>query len=164
MTLDVINDFRDILEDNINNINKDNFSEDSTVTFFQNLLSINYLYNYKESYNFSSDIFAYNIILTNENYFKIKNYIKEFYESQPHEKDIPWVFNEQKFREYYSELVTYIFDSRSIEDGLRYIINNLEQENGEFGLVLNNLAHTLIYGSEGYPPLFRVSDEFKQLI
>lgn len=166
VTLDVLNDFRSILEDNMRNIKNNHFSEDSSVMFFQFLLTINYLYNDKESYNFASDVFKYYDILTNENYYKIKNYIKgfksQFLKGEFDDKER--LFNDKKFSEYFVELAVYIFDSKSIEDGLRYILNNLEYENGEFGLILNNLAHNLIYGSDGYPPLFGVSDEFKQWI
>ena len=87
MNLEVLKDFRDILQDNIKNMDKGHLSEDSSISFFQSLLSINYLYKNKESYNFASDVFKYNEILTKENYFKIKNYIKGLFEAQFPEKE-----------------------------------------------------------------------------
>ena len=160
VTLEVLEYLRDVLEDNIKIIKKDQFSEDSSVSFFKDLLSINYLYKYKESYHFASEIFNYNYILKKENYFEIKKYIKGLIETQFDERE----FSDIEFNEYYSELVIYIFDRDSISDSLKYILTNLKNGNEEFNMVLYNLAQKLAHGSNGYPPRFSVGDEFTQFI
>lgn len=164
VNLDALKDFRIMIKNNMNNITNSDFSEDSAVTFFQNLLALNYLYNCNEFFRFKNNIFKYDIILNKQNYFRIKRYIKGLFEAQFDQKGFETQenrFNKHKFCEYYLELVNYIFDSDTVEEGLEYIINSLENEKGEFGLVLYTLGNNLANGTEDNPPRFRVGDEFK---
>lgn len=160
VTLEVLEYLGDVLEDNIKKIKKEQFFEEPSVAFFKDLLAINYLYKYKESYDFANEIFDYNIILKKENYFEIKKYIKGLIEVQFDERE----FKDIEFGEYFSELVVYIFNRDNIGDGLKYILTNLKDENEEFSIVLYNLAQKLAHGSDGYPPRFSVGDEFTQFI
>lgn len=60
----------------------------------------------------------------------------------------------------YVDLCVYIFDRNNIEEGLKYILNNIDKENEELNEVLYRLIQNLIKGSDGYHPRFGVSEEF----
>ncbi len=158
INIEILENFCESLEENIIDINENELCKDSTIPLFRNLIIINYLYKFKNSYNFSDRVFTYNDFITAKNYFLIKDHVYGFLNlNYP---DL--LFNCKEFRDYYVGMVHFIFDSGTIEEGLINLIYQIKYEEGEFKSVLLKILKIILYGSDDYPKRFSTDGELSK--
>lgn len=152
---EIFDNFINILENNLDGVERDNCSKDSVVKLFSHLLTLNYCYNHQDKYRFLRDLFSYSDLVGKNDYYEIKKFVKEFVERYYPEIG----FNTDKFVEYYSNLMVFVFSPNDIFEGIVNLANQLVNED-DFELVrfLGEILSAVKDGPWDRPCIWSISD------
>lgn len=153
----VLEEFREILKENVDNIVDNKISRSAGRMFFCRLLTMDYVFKYNDTYNFKVDLFSYEDFVNEKTYYKIRNNIENLLDSQFTEE-----FNDNDFNYYYAGMASYIFNSNNMDDGFNYTLDLIKTSKGDFESVLTTLIKILLDGTDDYPRRLGFSEEARK--
>ena len=142
--------FKNILEENLKNTGIEDYPSKSQTDMFNNLITVAYFFKDQDPYSFLSDIFDYSILLNETNYFNILEEVKERYEYYFPDK----IFKDDIFMKYYLNLIHYSFSGQNIENALKFLKKNYKEDKGTFKGVMQEMLSIIAGTGENEYPRF----------
>ena len=152
---EIFENFKEALENNLKNVRRENCSKDSVVKLFSHLLSLNYCYKYQRTYSFMRDLFSYSDLIGKNDYCSIKQFTKELVERYYDEIG----FDMNKFMQYYSSMMVFVFSPSDIKKGIVDIANQIVlEQDSEFVRFLGEILSAIKHGPWDHPGVWAINN------
>lgn len=141
---EIFNIFVNTLEQNLKKIKREKCSQDSRIKLFSHILALNYCHDPttmvpREKY-IMRDLLFYFDLINRDNYYRVKQFVKEFIRQYY----VKIEFNNDKFIEYYSDMMKFVFSPNDINKGIIDITNRiLEEKDKEIIKMLGRTLYNL---------------------
>ena len=133
---------KEILEEDIRFIEKDKCSNQVLSQFFTRITLLDYYFcdsfKEQETYNFLSTMFNYNDLINEKNFSETQEHIKKVINY------LNLSFTNEIFIENFLDLMEYVFNSSTIEPGLKYVIKQANKENNIYQSTILKLIDKMI--------------------
>lgn len=140
--LNIYKKIKKILENNLDNLDIKRCSKEAVSQLFTRILLLDYYfcdcYIEQETYNFLNEIFNYEDLINEDTFFKSQKHVEKIFI----DRELP--FDKQIFIENYINLIEFIFDSSTVDEGLKYTIKQVNQDKTNFQEALLKLIAKII--------------------